>query len=177
MPVWDIAAKDLLQIIRDRKTLFFLVLMPLIFTVFLGFLMPGGSGLPSAPVDSRLPLGVLNQDPGSVLSATLLQELQALNAVRLVDLGNLVEDQARQQVQQGTLAGLLEIPSGFSEQAFAGQAVPPALVTDSGSINSQGVESAVNAVVMRLNSMLETASLSADSYASVHPFNACCAPA
>jgi len=168
MPVWDIALKDLLQISRDRKTIFFLVLMPLIFTAFLGALMPGGSG--SAAVDNRLPLGTLNRDPDAALSAALLQALQSSPDLRLVDLGSLAEDQARQQVQDGTLAGLLVIPTGFSAQAFAGQSAPPRLVTDPSSANHLGVESALNAAVVRINLMLASARLSADSFAKVQPF-------
>src|SRR5450759_4297174 len=110
MPVWDIASKDIHQILRDRRTLFFLILMPLIFTAFLGLLMPGGGG---AAADNRLPLGTINQDQGSVLGATLLQALQASNALRLVGLGSLPVDQARKQVQDGELAGVLTIPAGF----------------------------------------------------------------
>ena len=167
MPIWDVASKDILQILRDRKTLFFLVLMPLIFTAFLGFLFTGGGG---AATDNRLPLGTINQDPGSLLSTTLLQALQTSNALRLVDLGSLLPDQATKQVADGTLAGVLVIPTGFSAQAFAGQVVSPELVTDPGSVNSQGLQSEVSAALTRVNLMLETASLSADSYARLQPF-------
>ncbi len=167
MPVWDIANKDILQILRDRKTLFFLILMPLIFTAFLGFLFTGGGG---AAADNRLPLGILNQDQGSPLSASLLQALETSNNLRLVDLGSLPADQATQQVADGTLAGVLVIPAGFSAQAFSGTALSPQLVTDAGNVNSQGVQGEVSAALTRVNLALETASLSANSYAKEHPF-------
>ncbi len=37
MRVLAIALKDLLQVVRDRKSAIFLVLMPIVFTLFFGF--------------------------------------------------------------------------------------------------------------------------------------------
>ncbi len=168
MKIWDIAAKDLLQIGRDRKTVFFLVLMPLIFTAFLGFLIPTGG---SSSSDQRLPLGTINQDSGSVLSASLLQALGASGGLRLADMSGLAAGQAQKQVQDGTLAGLLTIPAGFSSRAFSGEPLSPALVTDPGSAGSRVVQNEVSLALSRVNLMLETAMLSAGSYAKAHPFN------
>ena len=43
MRVIDLALKDLLQIVRDWKAALFMVVMPIIFTMFFGFAF-GGSG-------------------------------------------------------------------------------------------------------------------------------------
>lgn len=46
MRIWDIALKDLSQILKDKKSLIFLLAMPIAFTVFFGliFASPDGGG-------------------------------------------------------------------------------------------------------------------------------------
>ena len=60
--IFDIAWKDLMQILRDRKTFLFLLIMPIAFTLLFGFAF-GGSG---KTTDPRLPVGYLDQDGGGV---------------------------------------------------------------------------------------------------------------
>ena len=58
MSILHIAFKDFIQMMRDRKTFLFLLLMPIAFTLLFGFAFSG----PNAPADHRLPVGFLNQD-------------------------------------------------------------------------------------------------------------------
>ena len=57
--IFDITLKDLTQILRDRKTFLFLLIMPIAFTILFGLAF-GGSGKPQ-PI-TRLPVGYLDQD-------------------------------------------------------------------------------------------------------------------
>ncbi|MEJ2555996.1 MAG: ABC transporter permease, partial [Anaerolineae bacterium] len=61
MRILDIALKDLAQIFRDKKSLLFLVLMPIVFTVFMGF------AFRSSDEDPRLPVGWVDRDPDGTL--------------------------------------------------------------------------------------------------------------
>jgi len=70
----DLAAKDLLQIIRDWKSALFLVVMPLLFTLFFGFILAPGNG----GDDPRLPVGLVDYDGEGGLAA----HLEALLAAR-----------------------------------------------------------------------------------------------
>ena len=42
MRIIDVALKDLSQILRDRRSLLFLVAMPILFTLFMGFAYKSG---------------------------------------------------------------------------------------------------------------------------------------
>jgi len=71
LPILDLASKDLLQMLRDRKTFLFLLLMPVAFTLLFGFIF---NGTAQTDTDARLPVGLLNQDQAAPLSL----ELEAL---------------------------------------------------------------------------------------------------
>ena len=45
--ILDIAAKDLLQLLRDRKTFLFLLIMPILFTFLFGYAFGGFSKAPT----------------------------------------------------------------------------------------------------------------------------------
>ena len=59
--IFDIAANDLRQMLRDRKTFLFFLIMPIIFTFMFGFAFGGGgSG------DPRLPVGFRDEDKSEI---------------------------------------------------------------------------------------------------------------
>ena len=60
MRVIDLALKDLYQIVRDWKAALFLLVMPIVFTLLLGYVFrdAGGGG------DACLPVGLLDLDSG-----------------------------------------------------------------------------------------------------------------
>ena len=71
MRVLNLAYKDLSQILKDWKSGLFLLVMPLLFTLFFGFVF--GAGSTTEPdVDPRLPVGVIDQDHGSLAASRLL---------------------------------------------------------------------------------------------------------
>ena len=74
-----LALKDLLQIFRDWKAAFFLVVMPIAFTLLFGFAF-GGAGDEAA--DPRLPVGYLDLDQGH-LSPHLFKLLDNSEVIRL----------------------------------------------------------------------------------------------
>ena len=89
MRIIDIALKDLLEIMRDKKSLLFLVLMPVVFTVFMGFAFRASEG------EVRLPVGWLDSDPQGVLGA----QLRALvDATEGIDVVPLAPDQVRSKI-------------------------------------------------------------------------------
>jgi ABC-2 type transport system permease protein len=76
--ILDITQKDLLQLVRDRKTFLFLLIMPVAFTLLFGYAFGGFGG----SSDSRLPVGYLDQD-NSRLSRKLHDVLAASKVIRL----------------------------------------------------------------------------------------------
>src|SRR5258708_12788683 len=71
--LWYIAKKDLLQILKDRGSLFFLLLVPLILIVVGGFAFGNFFGSGSSQI--AITVAVSNQDSG-FLGKSVLQALQ-----------------------------------------------------------------------------------------------------
>ena len=155
MKIVDLASKDLLQIFRDRKSLIFLLAMPLVFTLFMGFAY---SGAPSQETDQRIPVGWIDNDPGGPLSQRLYAALKDSDAIRLVVLET--SDPAG-AVSEGTVAGVVIIPAGFSAHALAGESAQLALLTDPQGAAGQSIFQALRNPVSRLMSAAEIARLSA----------------
>ena len=77
MRMVNLARKDLVQIARDRKSFFFLVLMPIVFTLVFGLAFRSSGEAP------RLPVGWVNNDRTGTLSAALHEYIEATGAIRL----------------------------------------------------------------------------------------------
>ena len=84
MRIFDLALKDIQQLVRDKKALLFLVAMPIMFTVFMGImLMP-----PAKDSDPRLPIGFINQDQSGTLGAEFRSLLASSEAVKPIEVEN-----------------------------------------------------------------------------------------
>ena len=73
--ILDIAKKDLLQILRDRKTFMFLLIMPIAFTLFFAVAL---SGIGQSSGDARLPVGFLDQDKTALGGADMAKDDEML---------------------------------------------------------------------------------------------------
>ncbi|MBL8055670.1 MAG: ABC transporter permease [Anaerolineales bacterium] len=148
MRTLDLMFKDLAQIVRDRRSLVFLLVMPIVFTGFMGFALRAPE-----PADPRLPFGLVIEDQG-VLGQALPELAAASPALRVVASapGGL-----EAQVSRGDLAAALVLPADFSRQAAAGD--PPALtlIADTLTPAGQTARQAAQGVVMRLLSAAQIA--------------------
>ncbi|MDR3576582.1 MAG: ABC transporter permease [Anaerolineaceae bacterium] len=152
MRIITLTLKDISQILRDKRSFLFMLLMPVVFTGFMGFALGRGS----TSSDQNLALGWTNQDGNSPLSQNLRNAIEAAGGLRLVELD---ESQAKEQVQQGKLVGDLNIPTGFSRQALAGEKVQLTLVADDSSSTGQTIHQIVQTALMRSLSTVEIARL------------------
>ncbi len=174
MRVIDLALKDLLQVVRDWKSALFLVVMPILFTLFFGFIL--GSG---AAGDPRLPVGFVNHDQAGALSTSLRSLLEASDAIRPVVLEGDEADRVAEFVRDEDLAAVVIVPAGFSEQTLrlgSGQALAGGvgadlvsaptltLIVDPNTPAGRTASSAVQAAVTRLLGAVETAHISAETY-------------
>ena len=125
--IFDLAAKDIVQTLRDRMSLLFLLIMPVAFTLLFAFAF-GGS---SAPSDARLPVGYLDLDQ-THLSAVLKTELQTSSVIRLDGTGSQTAADLETLVAQGDLAAAVIVPAGYSAQAASAQPARLAVITGSG---------------------------------------------
>ena len=122
MEILDLALKDLSQMFRDRRSLLFVVAMPIIFTLFMGLAYKGSST--SAPAaDNRTSLAVVNPQPDTQLSQALSAHLGSSDQFKQQPMA---ETDAMAALNKGEVAGVLIIPDGFNDQAANGKNPQPA---------------------------------------------------
>jgi ABC-2 type transport system permease protein len=161
MRVIDLALKDLMQLIRDWKTTMFLLVMPVAFTLMFGFIFSNVGG---GEEDSRLPVGVINEDDGGAVTARLLDLIDRSDVVRPVLLEEEDLEAATVMIEDEELTGVVVIPAGYGEQVLAREDVQLTVVADMTTNVGVTVEAGIRAAVTRLMGAVETARLSAQAY-------------
>jgi ABC-2 type transport system permease protein len=159
MRIIDLALKDLSQIFRDKRSLLFLVAMPIVFTLFMGFAYRSGED-GAASADDRVPLGWVNNDADGYVSRQLFDTLSNSDSVRLAELASNAVDES---VRKGEVAGALIVPAGYSQQVLAGKEAQLTLVADLNSAQGQSLFQLLRTPVTQLMSAMEIARLSAET--------------
>jgi hypothetical protein len=150
--VIDITLKDIVQLLRDRKTFLFLLIMPIAFTLLFGY-AGGGFGEGSDP---RFPVGYLDQDDSS--TSRLLRELLAESEViRLVESPLFDQAQLEAQVANDDLAAVLIVPRNYGRAILHGKRAKLLLIGDTSSTSGISIESDVLSSAIRLESAIHTA--------------------
>lgn len=162
MRIIDLAAKDLLQIMKDRKSAGFLLAMPIMFTLFFGWMFTNAF----AGEDPRLPVGVINNDVDNPISISLLNLLEMSEIVRPV-----VEEEAtlssmRTAVDEEQLAAAIHIPEGYGVALLAGQDLQAELIVKKNSQAGETATKAIQALLVRLYGTTEIGRISAEALAA-----------
>ncbi len=158
MRILDLALKDLSQMLRDKRSLLFLVAMPIVFTFFMG-LAYHGSTQSDENEDTRIPLAFVDPEPASRLNRMLFARLQSSDSMRVLSMN---EEDAMDAFRKGEVAGVLVLPVGFSERAEAGKLMQLRLIAESGSANGQSLYQLLRVPISQLMSAVEAARISAD---------------
>jgi ABC-2 type transport system permease protein len=166
MKILDLAFKDLYQILRDLRSLLFLVAMPIVFTLFMGFAYNAGEN-GGENVDTRLGLAYVDPQPDSRLSQMLFARLDASDALRVV---RLEQAEALESLRRGEVAGVLVLPEDFDEQVRAGNVPQLTLIAESNSSDGQSLYQLLRVPISQLMSAVEIASISADVQGSPAEF-------
>src|SRR5512146_157466 len=106
----DLALKDIRQVLRDRRSLIFLMVMPILFTFFFGF----STNNQKVDTDPRLKIAVVNRDPDGLLCKALVDLLNASETVRPEMIADSDAAQIDTRIVKGELAAGLVIPQGYS---------------------------------------------------------------
>ncbi len=162
MRVIDLALKDMLQIVRDKMSFGMLLVLPLIFTLFFGTIFGGGG---DGGGDARLPVGVVDHDPGGVLSAGLGDMLLASDVIRPVWLEGDEATNANDAVRDGEWAAVVLVPAGYSAQTLAGEENKLTVIADLDTQAGQTAHSALQAATTRLLGAVQAARISAETLA------------
>lgn len=148
MRILNLALKDLSQIFRDKRSLLFLVAMPIAFTFFMGLAFSGGN----KNSDNRIPLALIDPQPGARLNKIFFDRLNSSDTMKVVPMN---ESSALDALHKGDVAGVLEIPAGFSDQAEAGNEAQLTLITDTTSAQGQSLYQLLRVPVSQLMSAVE----------------------
>lgn len=163
MRILDLAGKDLLQIRRDPMAAFFLLLMPIIFTLMIGFAFGDFSG--PAEDDLRLPVGFLDED-SSALADRLRNLLAASDVIRLEAEAGETRGALQEAVADQELTAALIVPEGYDEALRAGVALPLTLIADLANNAGSTVQGEVEAAALKVASAAETARIATETYAT-----------
>lgn len=154
--ILDITAKDLRQILRNRMTFLFLLIMPAAFTILFGLAF-GGSG---KTTDTRLPVGILDIDGGS-FSANLKSLLATSSVIRLDETAGRSETDLVKLVGSGKLAAAIVIPGGYGQALRDGNPLKLGFHADPAQPSTTTVEYEVLVASQRLGSAVRTANITA----------------
>lgn len=157
MRILDLTIKDLSQMLRDKRSLLFLVAMPIAFTFFMGFAYRGVGGDENA--DNRIPLAFVDPEPASRLNKFLFTRLDSSNSIKII---SMTEDEAMDALRKGDVAGVLVIPVRFSDQVEAGKEAQLQLVADTTSASGQSLYQSLRVPISQLMSAVEVGRISAD---------------
>ena len=154
--IFDITQKDIMQILRNRMTFLFLLIMPIAFTLLFGLAF-GGS---SQPGDTRLPVSLLDQDGGAI-SKNLQTLLAGSTVIRLDTSAGRSETDLAGLVGSNKLAAAVVIPSGYSQSVRSGTPLKLGFYADPSQASTATVESEVLVASNRLTSAVRTANITA----------------
>ncbi len=156
MRIFDLALKDIQQLVRDKKALLFLVAMPILFTVFMGIMLSP----PAKESDPRLPIGFINQDQSGTLGAEFRSLLESSEAVKPIGVENDDAVRGGEQVRDGKIAALVVVPDRFSAGLLADEPVKAIVIVDTAQQSGQTANSALGTATNRLLGAIEAARLS-----------------
>ena len=174
---FQIAAKDLTELFRNRLGLVLLIVMPLFMMVMVGFIYPSnGSTL------NNLPIGLVNEDGGynnsTIPSQAFIMGLQAFNAqTDMLKLSNVSTVAGiKEMVQSGELNGGIIISSNFSESIMTGQQGVLIIMSDQSNPQvSATVQAALSAVFDQMGTQLAIQNVqplnASNPLAVVKPYN------
>ena len=111
MNAWKITLKDLRLLLRDRRTLFVLVALPLIFITILG--LSTGQFLTMQDKNQLIQIAIVNEDPGAAAAqfAENLRQKAGLDAKLVVN-----RQEAIGKLETGIFMAVISIGPKFQER-------------------------------------------------------------
>jgi ABC-2 type transport system permease protein len=158
-PILVITLKDLTQLIRNRMTFLFLLIMPIAFTLLFGYAFGGFS---RETPDPRLPVGFLDLDHSDV-SRQLGGFLADSAVIRLDEHQERSVSELESLVSKKDLVSAIVIPAGYGEALLLGNPLQLTLINDPVNTASMTIESEVSRIAARLANGVLTARIIADS--------------
>ncbi len=160
----DLALKDIRQVLRDRRSLIFLMVMPILFTFFFGF----STNNQKVDPDPRLKIAVVNRDPDGLLSKALIDLLNASETVRPELIAETDGAQGAAQIDsrivKGELAAGLVIPQGYSADTLNGSSSKLEVINNEESPDGETARRGLQTTITRVTGIAQTAQISLKAY-------------
>lgn len=164
MQILGLIKKDIVQIVRDWKSALFLIVMPILFTLFFGFVFSStedGSNVE----DPLLPVGIRIEQREGQIHSFLINMLEASDVIRPVPLQGELQD-AEQQVRDGNLAAAILLPDGYEKALLSLEEPQLVVVSNLDSLAGQTAVDALQTNIARLEGAIKIAQISTDNYAN-----------
>jgi ABC-2 type transport system permease protein len=149
----DITRKDLLQLSRDFKTFMFLLLMPVIFTLLLGYTSGGFGG-----------------GDDQWVSDSLHDLLAASEVVRLEERGFRSAADLEKMVADGNLAAAVIVPDGYGRALLKGKRLRLVVIADTNTAAWTTIEAELLSLTSRLDGAVRTATIMEGLHVAGIPF-------
>jgi ABC-2 type transport system permease protein len=149
--ILDIAEKDLIQLLRDRKTFLFFLIMPIAFTILFGYAFSGGGGS-----DPRIPVAFIRQEQTRLSEqyTTLLAQSGVIR-VELLNDRNLKYIESR--IANEEFAAAIILPEGYTSDLVHGKPAKLTLIADTSTPVGTSIQSEVLTTAIHLESAVRTA--------------------
>jgi ABC-2 type transport system permease protein len=157
MKILDIALKDLQQIFRDKNSALFLVLMPIVFTFFMGFAYRSGDNGENS--DPKIPVAWVESESDSQAGTMLLNRVSQSGTFEIqpMDL-----DAATDTLQRGKIDGIIVIPENFDQLLQSDQNPQIILMTDADATKGQALYQMLRVPLTQLMSAAEIGRINAE---------------
>ena len=123
----SIAIKDIKELLRDKRGLFFILIFPLFFMLIFGFAF-GGMGSSNTPHNivvinydkgATLPINNQSINIGNDLTTTLENSTYENSTVKLFNVNQTTENEANSQLQKRQIDALVIIPENLSQSVVS----------------------------------------------------------
>ncbi len=151
----DITIKDLTQLVRNRMTFLFLLIMPIAFTLLFGYAF-GGFGNDTS--DPRFPVGYLDLDQ-SGSSSQLKGIISRSPVIYLDETQERSESELESLVSKNDLAGAVIVPKGYGEALMSGSPMPLIVISDLSNSASMTIDNEISRVAAQLANVILTAQI------------------
>ena len=142
----NVARKDIKIFLKERGTLLYLFIVPILFILAFG----GATAMGSGPKEEAISLPVVNLDEGSEDSGTLIVALDLVGGIQCEAYD---EAQAKANLDSGKIDRMLTIPANYAADLQAGHPVTLLLVNgpDANPSKTEAVQSVVAGVAADLS--------------------------
>jgi len=166
MKILNLALKDLRQMLFDKNSALFLVAMPIVFTLFMGFAYRSGEN--GATEEPNIHLAWVQTESTSEFSQLLLTQLQETGSfeISIMDM-----DDAQQALQRGKANGILVIPDDFDQKVVENSNPQITLIADNTTTTGQTIYQLLRTPLTQLMSSIEIGQIAADNLNDDSAFN------